>query len=87
MGLHQIAAERAQAAVRKGPVGQSRRGDATSALAGGMITHGEAATIAAALAMPDLDLIKQGEQEVWVAGSILAWRRKGGIAEEDVERP
>jgi hypothetical protein len=34
----------------------------TSALAGGMITHGEAATSAAELAMPDLDLIKQGEQ-------------------------
>jgi len=36
----------------------------TSALAGGMITPGEAATIAAELAMPDLDLIKQGEQGV-----------------------
>jgi hypothetical protein len=34
----------------------------TSALAGGMITPGEAATIAAELAMPDLDQIKQGEQ-------------------------
>ena len=32
------------------------------ALAGGMITPGEAATIAAELAMPDLDLIKQDEQ-------------------------
>jgi hypothetical protein len=30
----------------------------TSALAGGMITPGEAATIAAELAMPDLDQIK-----------------------------
>src|SRR6266849_3623840 len=36
----------------------------TSALAGGMITPGEAATIAAELAMPDLDQIKQGEQGV-----------------------
>ena len=36
----------------------------TSALAGGMISPGEAATIAAELAMPDLDLIKQGEQGV-----------------------
>jgi Family of unknown function (DUF5681) len=34
----------------------------TSALAGGMITPGEAATIAAELAVPDLDLIKQDEQ-------------------------
>jgi hypothetical protein len=37
---------------------------ATAALAGGMITPGEAATIAAELAMPDLDLIKQVEQGV-----------------------
>src|SRR6266436_4713136 len=89
-----------RAAVREGPVGQSRRppnrlpqhGDdrrcalprangqiraatikstagiaavmkaVTSALAGAMITPGEAATIAAELAMPDLDQIKQGEQ-------------------------
>jgi len=36
----------------------------TSALAGGVITSGEAATIAAVLAAPDLDLIKQGEQGV-----------------------
>jgi hypothetical protein len=36
----------------------------TSALAGGVITPGEAATIAAELAMPDLDQIKQGEQGV-----------------------
>src|SRR6266852_5935139 len=36
----------------------------TSALAGGMISPGEAATIAAELAMPDLDLIKQGEQGI-----------------------
>jgi hypothetical protein len=35
----------------------------TSALAGGIITPGEAATIAAELAMPDLDQIKQGEQD------------------------
>jgi hypothetical protein len=35
---------------------------AYSALAGGMISLGEAATIAAELARPDLDLIKQGEQ-------------------------
>jgi hypothetical protein len=34
----------------------------TSALAGGVITPGEAATIAAELAVPDLDLIKQEEQ-------------------------
>jgi len=34
----------------------------TSALAAGVITPGEAATIAAELARPDLDLIKQGEQ-------------------------
>jgi hypothetical protein len=34
----------------------------TSALAGGVITPGEAATIAAELAVPDLDLIKQDEQ-------------------------
>jgi hypothetical protein len=33
-----------------------------SALAGGVITPGEAATIAAELAVPDLDLIKQEEQ-------------------------
>jgi hypothetical protein len=36
----------------------------TSALVGGVITPGEAATIAAELAMPDLDQIKQGEQGV-----------------------
>jgi len=36
----------------------------TSALAAGVITPGEAATIAAELARPDLDLIKQGEQGV-----------------------
>jgi len=34
----------------------------TSALAGGVIAPGKAATIAAELAMPDLDLIKQAEQ-------------------------
>src|SRR6202011_4964472 len=34
----------------------------TSALAGGVITPGEAATIAARLAVPDLALIKQDEQ-------------------------
>ena len=34
----------------------------TSALAGGMITPAEAATIVAELAVPDLDLIKQDEQ-------------------------
>ena len=33
-----------------------------SALVGGVITPGEAATIAAELVMPDLDQIKQGEQ-------------------------
>ena len=36
----------------------------TSALTVGMITPGEAATITAELAMPDLDQIKQGEQGV-----------------------
>src|SRR6266851_3690315 len=35
----------------------------TSALVGGMISLAEAATIAAELAMPDLDLIKQAEQD------------------------
>jgi len=37
---------------------------ATSARAGGAITPGEATTIAAELAMPDLDQIKQVEQGV-----------------------
>src|SRR5207249_10750257 len=40
------------------------RGLKARGTASGMITPGEAATIAAELAMPDLDLIKQGEQEV-----------------------
>jgi hypothetical protein len=38
------------------------RGLKARGTASGMITPGEAATIAAELAMPDLDLIKQGEQ-------------------------
>src|SRR6266481_9756207 len=43
----------------------------TSALAGGVITPGAAATIAVELAVPDLDLIKQGEQgcETGASGS------------------
>ena len=43
----------------------------TSALAGGVITPGEATTIAVELAVPDLDLIKQGEQgcETGASGS------------------
>jgi hypothetical protein len=62
----------ALAPIESAPTGQARGLKAhdvagamkavTSALAGGMITPGEAATIAAELAMPDLDQIKQGEQ-------------------------
>jgi hypothetical protein len=45
-----------------------------------MITPGEAATIAAELAMPDLDLIKQGEQEVQDRRERFATGRSGNPA-------
>jgi hypothetical protein len=53
---------------------------ATSALAGGVITPGEAATIAAELAVPDLDLIKQVEQGVRDRRERLATGRSGNLA-------
>ncbi len=52
----------------------------TSALAGGMISPGEAATIAAELAMPDLDLIKQGEQGIRDRRGLFARGRSGNPA-------
>jgi hypothetical protein len=52
----------------------------TSALAGGVITPGEAATIAAELAVPDLDLIKQGEQGVPDRRERFATGRSGNLA-------
>src|SRR6266852_5080162 len=52
----------------------------TSALAGGMISPGEAATIAAELAMPDLDLIKQGEQGIRDRRGRFARGRSGNPA-------
>ena len=45
-----------------------------------MITPGEVATIAAELAMPDLDLIKQGEQEVQGRRERFATGRTGNPA-------
>ena len=45
-----------------------------------VITAGEAATIAAELAVPDLDLIKQGEQEVRDRRERLATGRSGNPA-------
>jgi hypothetical protein len=64
MGFHQDRrGGRAVGRFRKGQSGIAAATTAvTSALAGGMISPGEAATIAAELAMPDLDLIKQEEQ-------------------------
>jgi hypothetical protein len=52
----------------------------TSALAGGVITRGEAATIAAELAVPDLDLIKQDEQGVRDRRERFATGRSGNPA-------
>jgi hypothetical protein len=52
----------------------------TSALAGGVIAPGEAATIAAELAVPDLDLIKQDEQGVRDRRGALARGRSGNPA-------
>src|SRR6266849_5894370 len=52
----------------------------TSALAAGVITPGEAATIAAELARPDLDLIKQGEQGVRDRRGWFARGRSGNPA-------
>ena len=52
----------------------------TSALAGGMISPGEAATITAELAMPDLDLIKQGEQGIRDRRGLFARGRSGNPA-------
>jgi hypothetical protein len=55
----------------------------TSALADGMIAPGEAATIAAELAMPDLDLIKQDEQGVWDRRERFTGGRSGNPAGRD----
>jgi len=52
----------------------------TSALAGGVITPGEAATIAAELAVPDLDLIKQDEQGMRDRRERFATGRSGNPA-------
>src|SRR6267143_770752 len=52
----------------------------TSALAGGVIAPGEAATIAAELAVPDLDLIKQDEQGVRYRRERFATGRSGNPA-------
>ena len=52
----------------------------TSALAGGVITPGEAATIVAELAVPDLDLINQGEQGVRDRRERFATGRSGNPA-------
>ncbi len=52
----------------------------TSALAGGVITPGEAAAIAAELAVPDLDLIKQDEQGVRDRRERFATGRSGNPA-------
>jgi hypothetical protein len=46
---------------------------ATSALDAGVITPGDAATIAAELAMPDLDLIKQVEQGCGTGAGASHW--------------
>jgi hypothetical protein len=56
-----VAAQPRTHAAEVRPTGQSPWAEARGT-ASGMITPGEAATMAAELAMPDLDLIKQGEQ-------------------------
>jgi hypothetical protein len=52
----------------------------TAALAGDMISPGEAATIAAELARPDLDLIKQEKQGLGDRCGRFAKGRSGNLA-------
>jgi hypothetical protein len=60
--------------------GTKPRGLKARGTASGMITPGEAATIAAELAMPDLDLIKQMEQGVRDRRGRFARGRSGNPA-------